>query len=121
MAREDWISEVFTSIDQMEADKFVSFLTEDAVFRYGSSPAVVGESAIKAHVEHFFGMFGKLSHKLLGSWNHSDAIFVQGEVTYTTHQGTDITLPFLNCFKMQGDKIKEYLIYIDPTPLAGSQ
>ncbi|MFC1639953.1 nuclear transport factor 2 family protein [Gemmatimonadota bacterium] len=119
MTAESWIEDLLTSIDEMNAEKFMSFLTDDSIFRYGSNREIVGESAIKEHVAQFFGMFKALHHKLIGSWAHPDAVFVQGEVRYTTHDGSEISLPFLNCFKMRDDKIQEYLIYIDPTPLAG--
>jgi hypothetical protein len=46
-------------------------------------------------------------------------VFVQGEVTYVKHDGSALTLPFVNCFKIRGEKIHEYLIYVDPTPLSG--
>jgi len=38
-------------------------------------------------------------------------------VTYTRHDGTNLTLPFVNVFAMRGDLIQDYLIYIDATPL----
>jgi ketosteroid isomerase-like protein len=114
-----WIEDLFASIDEMDAEKFVAFMTDDAQFRYGSNEPTVGKSAIGEYVRQFFGMFKRLRHQLIGSWSHPDAIFIQGEVTYVKPDGSELTLPFLNCFKMRGDKIHEYLIYIDPTPLMG--
>jgi ketosteroid isomerase-like protein len=114
-----WIEDLLASIDRMDADKFVSYLTDDAQFRYGSTPPVVGREAIRKHVGQFFGMFKELRHQLLGTWTHPDAVFVQGEVTYVKHDGSALTLPFVNCFKIRGEKIHEYLIYVDPTPLSG--
>ena len=113
------LNDLFASIDEMDAEKFVSFLTTDALFRYGSNPQVVGTDTIRDYVGQFFGMFKGLRHDLQGSWSHPDTVLVQGEVTYITHDGAEIALPFLNCFKMKGEKIAEYLVYIDPTPLAG--
>lgn len=114
-----WIGDLLASIDGMDADKFVSFMTDDAKFRYGSNPPVAGKAAIREYVAQFFGMFKGMRHELVDSWSHPDAVFVQGDVTYVKHDGSELTLPFLNCFKMFGDKVQEYLIYIDPTPLAG--
>jgi ketosteroid isomerase-like protein len=115
----EWVSDLLASIDAMDADRFVSFLTDDAVFRYGSNPPTEGRPAVREYVAGFFTMFKALRHTALGVWAHPDAVFVQGEVEYTRHDGSAVAVPFLNCFKMQGDKIREYLIYIDPTPLAG--
>lgn len=114
-----WVSKLFASIDAMDPDTFVSFVTDDAAFRYGSTPPVEGKPAIREYVAGFFSMFKALGHTLEGTWTHPDAVFVQGQVHYTNHDGSTLSLPFLNCFKMQGELIQEYLIYIDPTPLAG--
>jgi ketosteroid isomerase-like protein len=119
MAQPAWITQLFASIDAMDPDAFVSFVTDDAVFRYGSNPPTEGKRAIREAVAGVFSMFRGIGHTLEGTWVHPDAVFVQGLVHYTRHDGSTITLPFLNCFKMRGEKVREYLIYIDPTPLAG--
>ena len=64
-------------------------------------------------------MFKGLAHTLEGTWTQPDVVFVQGLVHYTREDDSTITVPFCNCLKMDGNKIREYLIYIDPPPLAG--
>ena len=113
-----WLEDLFKSIDGMDSDGFVSFLTDDAVFRWGGTPPAHGREVVHQVVTNVFGMFKALSHTVHGVWVHPDAIFVQGEAAYTRLDDSVVELPFLNCFKMQGDKIKEYLIYLDPTPLS---
>jgi ketosteroid isomerase-like protein len=112
-----WISELFATIDNMDADKFASFVTEDAIFRYASNPPTVGKAQIREGVSQFFSMFQSIRHTIKGTWSHPDTVFVEGDVHYTRQDGSLVTLPFLNCFKMKSDKIHEYLIYIDPAPL----
>lgn len=119
MSKPAWIDGLFASIDGMDADRFVSFLTNDAVFRYGSNPLVEGKAAVREAAAGVFSMFRQLSHTIEGTWAHADAVFVQGTVHYTRHDGSTISLPFVNCLKVQAEQIREYLIYIDPTPLAG--
>ena len=77
MTQPAWIDELFASIDAMDPDRFVSFLTDDAVFRYGSSPSTQGKGAIRDGVAGFFSMFKGLSHTLEGIWTQPDAVFVQ--------------------------------------------
>ncbi len=45
--------------------------------------------------------------------------FVQGSVTYCLPDGRSVSIPFLNLFRLRGEKIAEYRVYVDPTPLAG--
>jgi len=42
---------------------------------------------------------------------------LHGEVTYTRHDGSRVTLPFANVFRLRDDLISEYLIYADLAPL----
>jgi ketosteroid isomerase-like protein len=111
------IYDLFRTIDEMDSDKFVTFLTEDAQFRFGNAPAVYGKQAIREAVAGFFGTIKDISHKNLNLWVNSDSVVYEGEVTYTRHDGSKLTIPFMNKFKMVGDKIKDYFIYIDVTPL----
>lgn len=118
MGDQPWISELFAAIDNMDADKFASFVTDDATFRYASNPPAVGKVQIREGVSQFFSMFQGIRHTIKGAWTHPDTVFVEGDVHYTRQDGSQVTLPFLNRFKMKADKIQEYLIYVDPSPLA---
>jgi len=117
MELKDKIHELFKTIDQMDSDKFITFLTDDARFYFGNAPPVVGKEAIKKAVSGFFSSIKSIAHKNLNLWVNQDSITYQGEVTYTRHDGSLLTLPFVNIFGMKGDKIKDYLIYIDINPL----
>lgn len=111
------ILELFRTIDEMDAEKFVTFLTDDAQFRFGNAPAVQGKSAVKEAVAGFFSSIKGICHKNVNLWVISDSVLYEGEVTYTRHDGSTLTIPFINKFGMAGDKIKEYYIYVDITPL----
>lgn len=119
MASQIDLEALLATIDAQDAGKFASYLTEDAVFRYGSNPPVKGQQAIQEYVAGFFGTVDSLSHRLLAEWESGDAVICEGEVTYTVPGGKTVTVPFANVFGMQDSKIKEYKIYVDPTPLAG--
>jgi len=121
MSKPAWMDDLFGSIDGMDADRFVSFLTGDAIFRYGSNPPVEGKAAVREAVAGVFSMFRALTHTVEGVWAHPDAVFVQGTVQYTMHDGSAVSLPFLDCFKVDGEKIREFLVYIDPTALAAAR
>ena len=111
------LNNLFDAIDRMDAAGFTSFLTEDAVFRFGNAPQVNGQANIQASVEGFFSSIAGIKHRILNVWENQKSIAIQGEVTYIRKDGKKITLPFANVFKMQGSLIREYLIYIDIAPL----
>ena len=115
----DWVHRLFASIDAKDADAFAGFLAEDARFRYGSQPVVVGREAVNCYVSDFFAGMGGLSHELLGFWwgMPEQVCFVQGEVTYTLAGNRRVTVPFLNLLRTTEAGIADYRVYTDPTPL----
>jgi limonene-1,2-epoxide hydrolase len=108
---------LFASIDAMDTESFLGFIREDATFRFGSSPAVKGHAEIRAAVEGFFSSFAALKHDLQRVVADGDAVVCEGEVTYTKHDGSTITLPFVNVFEVDGGLISLYRVYIDIGPL----
>jgi ketosteroid isomerase-like protein len=115
-----WWERVFAVIDAGDAAGFVELLTADAQFRFGNAPAVVGREAIHAAVGAFFAAIAGSRHRLLDTWNGSSSAVCEGEVTYTRHDGSMLSVPFVNVFDLRGDKIAAYRIYIDNSRLFGA-
>jgi len=108
---------LFASIDTMDTERFLAFIAADATFRFGSSSAVSGHAGIRTAVESFFESFRALRHDLKRLIVDGDAVACEGEVTYTRHDGSKITLPFANIFGISGGLISTYHVYIDMAPL----
>jgi len=108
---------LFASIDTMDTESFLSFIAEDCTFRFGSSPSVAGRDGIGAAVSDFFSMFAALRHDLMRIVADDKTTVCEGEVTYTRHDGSQITLPFCNVFEVEAGLISLYRIYIDIGPL----
>jgi ketosteroid isomerase-like protein len=94
-------------------------LTDDAVFRYGAQEPVNGREAIRGYVDGFFGTIASLEHQVIETWKGDGSLVCRGEVAYTKLDGARVRVPFTNVFRLEGDLIREYLVYIDPTPLMG--
>ncbi|MCP4262959.1 MAG: nuclear transport factor 2 family protein [Planctomycetes bacterium] len=117
MEDDGWVKRLFSSVDKMDTEAFLGFLEDDALFRFGSEQVVTGKEAIGKTIEGFFASIKDLRHDILETWFVADAVICQGEVTYTRVDDSDITIPFVNILRMQGNRIREYLIYIDIKPL----
>lgn len=111
------LGNVLTALDGKDADAFVGFLTEDATFRYGSQSPVKGRAAIRDYVSAFLGGVHGLSHRVTDKWQHEQTLICQGEATYSKLDGSEVTVPFVNVMGLQKDKIRDYRVYVDPTPL----
>ena len=108
---------LFAAIDGNDAAAFVGYLTDDAVFRFGSAPLVRGRAAIQAAVEGFFGTIAGCSHHVQKTLASGSTLVCEGDVTYTRVDGSSITLPFTDVFEYDGELINHYKIYMDISPL----
>jgi len=108
---------LFAAIDCQDTAAFVAYLTDNAIFRFGSSPAVRGRTAIAAAVDGFFGTIAGCSHTVQNTLSRDSTLACEGEVTYTRLDGGLVTLPFTDVFEYEGDLISQYKIYIDVSPL----
>jgi ketosteroid isomerase-like protein len=112
-----WTARLLERVDAKDSAGFVSFLTPDARFRFANQPAAQGHATIAAAVAGFFAAIEGLRHEILGTWSVPDHSICEGRVTYTRHDGSQVTLPFVNVLELRGDLIADYRVYIDATPL----
>src|SRR4030095_8328168 len=112
-----WLEKIGKTIDAKDADGFADFITEDGIFRFGNQPDVKGRKAIAGYVAQFFTMIKSSEHEVVNFWEKDNVIICQGLVHYTRLDGKKVDVNFCNIFYMQNSLIKEYLIYIDNTPL----
>ncbi len=113
----DWIRPLFDAIDGMDADAFAGFLADDVSFRFGNWPAVSGAAEVRAMVAGFFAGVAGLSHRLEAVLSDGDGVVVHGNVTYTRHDGSTLTVPFANIFRARDGRIRDYRIYADVSAL----
>lgn len=118
MANRSWYKEVLQAVDGKDAEAFAGYLTDDATFKWGARDEVVGNNAVREYVDAFLGLFDGTRHTLHETIESGDTRVCLGEVTYFTKDGREIPTPFCNVFHMEGDLIRDYLIYLDPSPLA---
>lgn len=111
------LAELFAAVDAMDTAGFLAKLTETAEFRFGGAPPVQHRPHIGAAVDAFFATIAGLRHELTNVISDGESVACEGNVTYTRHDGTTVTLPFADTFVCDGDLIASYRIYIDIGPL----
>jgi ketosteroid isomerase-like protein len=108
---------LFAAIDAKDTEAFLGFLTDDAVFRFGSAPEAIGQNAIRDGVNGFFTTIAGSTHAIGNVIESGSTLVCEAEVTYQRHDGSELTLPFTNVFELSGELISHYKIYIDIAPL----
>jgi predicted ester cyclase len=107
------IAELFTAIDDMDANRFESFLSEHIQFQFANADPTKGRLAVGEMVQRFFASIQGLSHEITNIFCDGAYLVTQGRVTYTRHDSTQLTVPFVNVFKIIDNLIEDYSIYVD--------
>ncbi len=115
--QQSMLRDLFAAIDSKDTAAFLDFLSEDARFRFGSAPPAIGHAAIGAAVGGFFDTVAGLSHDVALSVAGDGFLICEGEVTYRRHDGSTVTLPFVDVFELETERISNYKIYMDIGPL----
>ena len=111
------VKEAFKIVDEMDPERFAGLFAEDGLFRFGNWPTVKGRAEISAFVAEFFTSITALKHRVTDSWRVEDVEIAAVEVTYTRHDASTVDLTAACIFRMQGDEIADYRIYMDVNPL----
>lgn len=117
MSRQQWLNDLFKAIDGMDTAKFCEFITEDASFKFGNADTVEGKENIRDMLGSFFSSIGGLSHSISDVIEQGDSLVCRGEVTYARKDSSELTVPFSNFYRLEGNLAKEYQIYVDASRL----
>lgn len=113
-----WVVGLFAAIDARDAEAFCGFLDPEVAFAFGNLPTVHGAGPVREFVAGFFQSIAALRHRILDVWAvDGGPVIVRGEVTYTRLDGSVLTVPFANVFGMDGERVRDYRIYVDASAL----
>ena len=118
------VRELFAALDAGDIESALSSMTEDIAFRFGNADPVVGQAAIAAQFTTMAGIIASMSHGLLAIWTTGEpdpAVICEMAVTYRRHDGSQVTLPCANVFRLWGGRIADYRIYMDVNPVFAKQ
>ncbi|NTV83128.1 MAG: nuclear transport factor 2 family protein [Bacteroidales bacterium] len=120
MTQNHFILDMYRAIDAKSSVGMCNFLTEDASFRFANMPAVEGKDNIITFLDGFFSSIKAIQHTDIEYWNSGNAWTVSGNVTYTRHNDSRLRVPFAVILKMNGDLVREFLIFGDMSELYSS-
>lgn len=109
---------LFKAIDASDTNEILSFLTEDAEFKFGNLDSVMGKQNIGPFLHGFFGSIDHTNHSGINEYQMGNILFSTGMVEYTRKDGSKLTVPFCNKFELDGnDLIRKYEIFVDNSEL----
>jgi ketosteroid isomerase-like protein len=114
------LMDVFATMDAGDLDAMVAHMTDDVSTQFGNQPQVCGKTAFRALFEQVGQIIKGLRHEVLDLFHaveDFDVWVVRLSVSYQLLDGTTVTLPCCNVFRMCGDLISEYRVYMDIGPV----
>jgi hypothetical protein len=104
--------------ESFDVPGFLGCLTDDAVYRFGNYPAATGKEAIAATIKaSHLDQITRIAFDIKSTHEQGDAVVVELAINYTMVGGKVITLPCLDIFRFDGDKVKAMLVFMDASPL----
>jgi hypothetical protein len=117
---ERFFNDLLDEVDSKRAAAFASYFTKDGTLRWGNFEPVVGRLAITEFTEGFFSLIVSVRHDVDDYWQvEGDRTVTTGRVTFTRHEGSEVTVPFmtLSLFTPDGTKMIHYQVCLDPSPV----
>lgn len=117
MDTRDYVSRVYADVDSMDVRKLLAHLTEDCAFIFGNAEPVIGHPAIQAYIGGFMGMIAGIVHEIEDVWRVDDVVIVRQKVTYTRKDQSQVSYPAAIIWRLRGERICEFRIYVDNSTL----
>ena len=111
------VAPIFASIDAMDADRFVAYLTPDVRFRFANADPAIGRAAVTEGVNGFWAMIDGLTHHILNVHEVGNTVIAQIDVEYRRKDGKSVTVPNCDVLVFDGDLVRDWQIYIDLAPV----
>ena len=107
------VDKISEALDSKNLEKVLEYLTDDCVLIAGNGDPVKGKENISKVFEGFFPAVKSTAHDVTDIFESGESLVYRGTVTYTRLDNSQLTVPFCDVFKIKGDLISEYYIYID--------
>ncbi len=117
MKIEEFVRDYWETSDAFDMEKLLGFFTPDCTMAFANQPVVRGLAGVRDVIAPVFSGLAGMRHQLLGLWINDDATVARGEVTYTRHDKSTVTIPFMSYFEFADERIRSTHVYIDIAPL----
>jgi ketosteroid isomerase-like protein len=108
---------IFAAFDAKDIDSLAAWVTDDVRLQIGNAPAADGKTQFVESLRAFFASVKSVEHSISNVWSDIDAIIAELNVRYTRLDGTELTLPCCNVFRVRDGAVADYRVYMDISPV----
>jgi ketosteroid isomerase-like protein len=110
------VRQLFAAAYANDLDTYLTFFTEDTVYRAGNADTIIGMSGIREFAIPVMRMFKTVAHEIKNIWEMGDTVICQAEVVYNRNDGKVAMVPTVNIIRFDSGKIRELRAFGDPAP-----
>jgi ketosteroid isomerase-like protein len=108
---------IFAAFDAKDIAALAALMTDDVRLQLGNADIVKGKAEFVEALQVFFGSAAAFWHSVIHVWSDVDAVIAELKVHYTRLDGTELTLPCCNVFRLRDGAVTDYRVYMDITPV----
>ena len=116
-ANADLVKRLFSRGEAFDSEGFITFFTDNPVYQFGNFDVCLDKESIKKSADNFFSQIRAVYHEIKMMWEVGDVVFVEMDVAYWRKDGSMISLPCCDIFRVEGDKFSELRIFMDVNPV----
>ncbi|BAZ70763.1 ethyl tert-butyl ether degradation EthD (plasmid) [Fischerella sp. NIES-4106] len=117
-AASELVTRLFARGEAFDSEGFIEFFTDTPVYQFGNFAPCFTKAAIKQSVDAFFSQVSALYHEIKMMWEVGNVVFVEMDVIYWRKDGSVVTLPCCDIFRLEGNKFSELRIFMDANPVS---
>lgn len=108
---------IFAAFDAKDVPALAELMTDDVRLQIGNADVVNGKAEFVQALEAFVASVAAFRHTVTNVWSEFDSVIAELEVQYTRLDGTELTLPCCNVFRLRDGAVADYRVYMDITPV----
>jgi ketosteroid isomerase-like protein len=111
------VQAIFAAFDSKDIAALAALVTDDVRLQIGNADVVNGKPEFVEALEAFVVSVASFRHTVTNVWTDVDAVIAELKVHYTRLDGTELTLPCCNVFRLRDGAVADYRVYMDITPV----
>jgi ketosteroid isomerase-like protein len=115
------VRQLFAAAYANDLDTYLTFFTEDALYKAGNAEPIIGPSGIREFAIPVMRAFKTVAHEIKNIWEVGDTVICQAEVVYNRNDGKVAMVPTVNVIRFKSGKIRELKAFGDPSPAFSQQ
>jgi predicted ribosomally synthesized peptide with nif11-like leader len=113
----DLVKRLFSRGEAFDSAGFITFFTDNPIYQFGNFEICLDKESIQKSADNFFSQISAVYHEIKVIWEQGDLVFVEMDVLYWRKNGSLISLPCTDIFRVEGDKFSELRIFMDVNPV----